>query len=95
MWSLLISLHTRSICKDGHVNHWCAVISVAVIAVTPQIRNTSEAVKVKHGLELKGSEVQNNMHFCAHRNSAYGCCLQSGEFLHGVPVNVVDYRAIK
>ena len=70
-----------------------------MIAVTPsysQIRNTSEAVKVRRVLDLKGSEVkgillQNNMHFCAHGNSAYGCWLLSSEFLHGLPVNVVDY----
>ena len=81
MWSLLILLHIRSICKHGHVYHWCAMISVAVIAVTPsflsQICNTSEAVKVRRVLELNESEVkgimlQNNMHFCAHGNSAYG-----------------------
>ena len=72
---------------------------VAVTAVTPsyitQIRNTSEAVKVRSVLELKGLEVkgilsQTNMHFCAHGNSAYGCLLLSNEFLHGLPVNVVD-----
>ena len=50
---------------------------IAVTPSYPQIRNNSEAVKVRRVLDLKGLEVkgillQNNMYFCAHGNSAYG-----------------------